>query len=145
MAWVREKNPKRKPSAPQRDPKDSLEGFLSYLACKPPPNASIQRYLREQQPKHQEKPEIVPREPTVYGEDEIQHEDEDDYDSAPIQNQRRRGHHYHHHSQIDSPQRRTPASRHVSNVEARLYRPKTSVQTRRVVSSWSNATTPLAI
>lgn len=140
MAWVREKNPKRKISAPQRDPKEALEGFLSYLACKPSPNANVQHYLNQESPKHHEKPQIVLREPPVYDEEE----DEGEYDPAPIRNQKRRIPNQHHRSPDRSAPRRTPAPRHVSNAEARTHQPRTSVQTRRVVSSWSNATTPLA-
>lgn len=163
MAWVREKNPKPKASAPQRDPKEALEGLLSYLACKPAPGTNVQRYLRETSPHKCEKPEIVQRKPTGYNDEEGQ--DEDDYDIVSVRKQRSRPHqhhhssgslhqhrispessHHHHISQGSSPApRRTPAPRYVSNVETRPYRPKTSVQTRRVVSSWSNATTPLAI
>lgn len=144
MAWVREKNPKRKVSAPQRDPKDALEGFLSYLACKPAPGINVQRYLREIPPPKHDKPEIIPREPTLYDEEESQEEEE--YEVASLRSQRTRSHHHHHDSHDSSPPpRRTPAPRHVSSVEPRPYRPKTTVQTRRVVSSWNNATTPLII
>jgi hypothetical protein len=151
MAWVREKHPKRKARAPERDPKEALEGLLSYLACKPSPNANIQRYLREESPPKR-KPEVVQREPTVYDEEvedeeerierEDEEEREDDYEPAPLQNQKRRNHHHPH---ATSQRTWTPAPRHVSNVETRQYRPRTNVQTRRIMSSWSNATTPLAI
>ena len=141
MAWVREKNPKRKISTPQRDPKEALEGFLSHLACKPSLNVNIQHYLNQESPKRHGKPQIVQREPTVYDEEEA----EDDYDPAAIRNQKRRSPNQHHRSPDRSEPRRTPAPRHVSNVEARTHHPRTTVQTRRVVSSWSNATTPLAI
>jgi hypothetical protein len=155
MAWVREKNPKRKVSAPQRDPKDALEGLLSYLACKPAPGINVQRYLRETRSpsptkhEHDEKPDIVivQREPTVYADDD---EGEDDYEVESLRSQRTRSHHHRHEryeEEAPPPARRTPAPRHVSSGsgEGRPYRPRTTVQTRRVVSSWSNATTPLVI
>ena len=160
MAWVREKNPKRKTSVPQRDPKEALEGLLSYLACKPAPGINIQRYLRETSAHKHSEPEVVQREPTVYDEEELQDEEdyheerprfEDRYEVASIRSHRTRTHQHHNHHPRDispppsPPPSRTPAARHVSNVEPRPYRPRTSVQTRRVVSSWSNATTPLVI
>lgn len=154
MAWVREKNPKRKVSATQRDPKEALEGFLSYLACKPAPAINVQRYLRDISSHKHDKPEIVPREPTLYDEEESQkgkeeeeaYKEEEQFEVASLRSQRTRSHHHYHVSRDNSPPpRRTPAPRYVSSVEPRPYRPKTTVQTRRVVSSWSNATTPLVI
>lgn len=154
MAWVREKNPKpKRSSTPQRDPQAALEGFLSYLACKPAPaiNGNVQRYLRESTTHENEleKPEIVRREPTVYDDDgeEEKEEEEVEYEVAPVRNQRMRVRSTH---REDVLRRAPPATamRHVSSGgEGRAYRqqPKTSVQTRRVVSSWSNATTPLVI